>query len=150
MNHSFLALEGRRKYFNKSIHLLVLSLLKKIFCPFVKVKIAAHLCPDALMASPPIFWMERTGSSKNDEGRSSMMSPLTHIPFGLFKSPSKILDCTLEGDLERPKGIWVTAQKTSSSEEWGKLPPLRMVKGDDRWMKKWERRIDRWKGWFQK
>ena len=48
----------------------------------------------------------------------------------------KILDCTLEGDAKRPKGVWVTARKTSSPEEWGKLPPLRVVKSDDRlWMK---------------
>ncbi len=55
----------------------------------------------------------------------------------------KILDCTLEGDLKRPKGIWVTAQKTSRREEWGKLPPLRMVRSDDRIMKKLERRMAR-------
>ena len=48
----------------------------------------------------------------------------------------KILDCTLEGDWKRPKGVWITARKTSFSEEWGKLPPLRVVKSDDRlWMK---------------
>lgn len=48
----------------------------------------------------------------------------------------KILNCTLEGDRKRPKGIWVTARKTSSKEEWGRLPPLRVAKSDDRlWMK---------------
>jgi SAM-dependent methyltransferase len=57
----------------------------------------------------------------------------------------KILDCTLEGGLKRPKGIWVTAQKTSHQEEWGKLPPLRIVSSDDRWTAKLKRRFGRWK-----
>jgi SAM-dependent methyltransferase len=56
----------------------------------------------------------------------------------------KILDCTLEGSLKRPKGIWVTAQKTLSQEEWGKLPPLKVVSSDDRWRAKLKRRIGRW------
>jgi SAM-dependent methyltransferase len=56
----------------------------------------------------------------------------------------KILDCTLEGSLKRPKGIWVTAQKTLSQEEWGKLPPLKVVSSDDRWTAKLKRRVDRW------
>ena len=48
----------------------------------------------------------------------------------------KILDCTLEGNLKRPKGIWVTARKTSHPEGWGRLPPLRVARSDDRlWMK---------------
>lgn len=55
----------------------------------------------------------------------------------------KILDCTLEGDLKRPKGIWVTAQKTTHPEEWGKLPPLRVARSDDRLLKKMERKIKR-------
>lgn len=55
----------------------------------------------------------------------------------------KILDCTLEGDSKRPKGIWVCAQKTSHSEEWGKLPPLRIVGSDDQMIKKLDRRIHR-------
>lgn len=54
----------------------------------------------------------------------------------LLLSRFKILDCTLEGDHKRPKGIWVTARKTYSSEGCGKLPKLRVVKSDDRlWMK---------------
>jgi SAM-dependent methyltransferase len=57
----------------------------------------------------------------------------------------KILDCTLEGDLKRPKGIWVTAQKTSHEEEWGKLPLLRLVGSDDRICKKLGRRLARLK-----
>jgi SAM-dependent methyltransferase len=56
----------------------------------------------------------------------------------------KILDCTLEGSLKRPKGIWVIAQKTLSQEEWGKLPPLKVVSSDDRWRAKLKRRIGRW------
>jgi len=56
----------------------------------------------------------------------------------------KILDCTLEGNLKRPKGIWVTAQKTLSQEEWGKLPLLKVVRSDDRWTAKLKRRIGRW------
>jgi SAM-dependent methyltransferase len=56
----------------------------------------------------------------------------------------KILDCTLEGSLKRPKGIWVTAQKTLSQEEWGKLPLLKVVSSDDRWRAKLKRRIGRW------
>ena len=60
----------------------------------------------------------------------------------------KILDCTLEGDLKRPKGIWVTAQKTSHPEEWGKLPLLRRVESDDRIIKKLGRRMTRLKRIF--
>lgn len=55
----------------------------------------------------------------------------------------KILDCTLEGDLKRPKGIWVTARKTSNPEEWGKLPLLRTVASDDRLLSRLKRRIGR-------
>lgn len=55
----------------------------------------------------------------------------------------KILDCSLEGDLKRPKGIWVTAKKTSHPEEWGKLPSLRVVKSDDRLTEKLRRRVKR-------
>ena len=55
----------------------------------------------------------------------------------------KILDCTLEGSYKRPKGIWVTAKKTSAKEEWGKLPTPRMVESDDRLSEKLRRRIKR-------
>ena len=55
----------------------------------------------------------------------------------------QILDCSLEGNLKRPKGIWVTAKKTSQLEEWGKLPPLRVVKSDDRFSEKMKRRMKR-------
>ena len=41
----------------------------------------------------------------------------------------KILDCTLEDSLKKPKGIWVTARKTGPPEEWGKLPPLKVAGG---------------------
>lgn len=64
----------------------------------------------------------------------------------LLLSRFKILDMTLEGSLKRPKGIWVTAQKTSASEEWGKRPPLRTVDDDDRFIKRLGRKIGRWKG----
>lgn len=57
----------------------------------------------------------------------------------------RILDCTLEGSLKRPKGIWASAQKTSNPEEWGKLPPLEIVGSDDRILKKLERKILRFK-----
>jgi len=60
----------------------------------------------------------------------------------------KILDCALEGNLKRPKGIWVTAQKTSHPEEWGKLPSLRSVGSDDRIVKKLRRRMTRLKRIF--
>jgi SAM-dependent methyltransferase len=60
----------------------------------------------------------------------------------------KILDCALEGNLKRPKGIWITARKTSHSEEWGRLPPLRTVGSDDQILKKLERRVARLKGIF--
>lgn len=63
----------------------------------------------------------------------------------LLLSRFKILDCTLEGDSKRPKGIWVTAQKTSYPEEWGKLPLLRVVGSDDRMLKKLGRRMTRLK-----
>ena len=60
----------------------------------------------------------------------------------------KILDCTLEGNLKRPKGIWVTAQKTSSSEEWGRLPLPRTVQSDEGAIQKLRRKMERWKeGW---
>jgi len=55
----------------------------------------------------------------------------------------KILDCALEGDLKRPKGIWVTARKASSQEDCGKLPPLRIVKSDDRFSEKLKRKMRR-------
>ena len=61
----------------------------------------------------------------------------------LLLSRFKILDCALEGDLKRPKGIWVIAQKTSHPEEWGKLPLLRKVWSDDQIFKKLKRRIKR-------
>jgi SAM-dependent methyltransferase len=61
----------------------------------------------------------------------------------------KILDCTLEGDSKRPKGIWVTAQKTSHPEEWGKLPLLRIVGSDDQILRKLERRMVRLKRIFR-
>ena len=54
----------------------------------------------------------------------------------------KILDCALEGNLKRPKGIWITAQKTAHSEEWGKLPGARVVGSDDRISKKLSRRLN--------
>jgi SAM-dependent methyltransferase len=60
----------------------------------------------------------------------------------------KILDCTLEGDSKRPKGIWVTAQKTSHPEEWGTLPPVRTVGNDDQILRKLERRMVRLKRIF--
>jgi SAM-dependent methyltransferase len=63
----------------------------------------------------------------------------------LLLSGFKILDFTLEGDLKRPKGIWVTAQKTSHQEEWGKLPLLRLEKSDDQILKKLARRLARLK-----
>ena len=53
----------------------------------------------------------------------------------------KILDCTLEGSEEWPIGIWATAQKTSSQDEWGKLPPLRIMKWDDHLLKKLEKMV---------
>ncbi len=55
----------------------------------------------------------------------------------------KILDCTLEGDIKRPKGVWVTARKTLSSEEWGRLPTIRVVKSDDRLWMRLRRRMKR-------
>jgi SAM-dependent methyltransferase len=61
----------------------------------------------------------------------------------------KILDCTLEGDLKRPKGIWTIAQKTAKPKEWGKLPPLRVVGSDDQILKKLSRRVRRLKGRFK-
>lgn len=62
----------------------------------------------------------------------------------------KILDCTLEGNSKRPKGIWLTAQKTSPPEEWGKLPPFRIVPSDDRVLNKLERKITVLKGFFRR
>jgi SAM-dependent methyltransferase len=63
----------------------------------------------------------------------------------LLLSRFKIIDCTLEGDSKRLKGIWVTAQKTSKAEEWGKLPLLRIVGSDDQILKKLRRRMARLK-----
>jgi SAM-dependent methyltransferase len=56
----------------------------------------------------------------------------------------KILDCTLEGSSKRPKGVWVTAQKTLSAEEWGRLPLLRVVPSDEEFTQRLRRRIERW------
>jgi SAM-dependent methyltransferase len=53
----------------------------------------------------------------------------------------KILDCTLEGSSKRPKGIWVTARKIRTSEESGKLPPLRTAPSDDVFFARLKRRI---------
>lgn len=61
----------------------------------------------------------------------------------LLLSKFKILDCTLEGDHKRPKGIWVTARKTLVLEDCGKLPKLRVVKSDDRFWFKLKRRLKR-------
>jgi SAM-dependent methyltransferase len=60
----------------------------------------------------------------------------------------EIMDCTLEGSFKRPKGIWVTARKTSTPETWGKLPPLRSVRSDDQIFKKLERKLTRLKKSF--
>jgi SAM-dependent methyltransferase len=64
----------------------------------------------------------------------------------LLLNQFKILDCTLEGNQKRPKGIWVTAQKALSAEERGKLPPLRVVGSDDEFLPRLKRRIGRLKG----
>jgi hypothetical protein len=61
----------------------------------------------------------------------------------------KILDCPLEGNSKRPKGIWATAEKNSHPEEWGKLPLLRMVGSDDQILKKLGRRMTRLKRIFR-
>jgi SAM-dependent methyltransferase len=53
----------------------------------------------------------------------------------------KILDLTLEGDRKRPKGIWAAAQKTNSPEEWGQLPPLKVVKDQNRMSERLKRRL---------
>jgi SAM-dependent methyltransferase len=58
----------------------------------------------------------------------------------------KILDCTLEGNAKRPKGIWVTARKTPTPEEIGKLPPLRIVPSDDVFFARLKRRMGRLMG----
>jgi len=58
----------------------------------------------------------------------------------------KILDCALEGSPKRPKGIWITARKTPSQEEWGRLPPFRIAERDDRFWGKLKRRLPRFKG----
>jgi SAM-dependent methyltransferase len=59
----------------------------------------------------------------------------------LLLSRFKILDCALEGSENWPIGIWVTAQKTSIKEEWGRLPPLRIMKWDNRLLKKLEKMV---------
>jgi hypothetical protein len=59
----------------------------------------------------------------------------------LLLSRFKILDCALEGDLKRPKGIWVAAQKTSDPKEWGKLPPVRVMRRDDSFLSKTGHRV---------
>ncbi|HYA90545.1 MAG TPA: class I SAM-dependent methyltransferase [Thermodesulfobacteriota bacterium] len=63
----------------------------------------------------------------------------------LLLSRFKILDCTLEGSLEWPIGMWAVAQKTSSQDKWGKLPPLNVVKVDALMLKRMEKCIKRWK-----
>ena len=63
----------------------------------------------------------------------------------LLLSRFKILDCTLEGSLKRPKGIWVTARKTLSHEEWGKLPPLRVAENERRFLGRLGKKVGHWK-----
>jgi ubiquinone/menaquinone biosynthesis C-methylase UbiE len=58
----------------------------------------------------------------------------------------KILDCTLEGNSKRPKGIWVTARKNRTPEESGRLPVLRIVPSDDVLFARLKRRIGRLMG----
>jgi len=53
----------------------------------------------------------------------------------------KILDCTLEESLKKPKGVWVTARKTGSPEEWGKLPSLKVVGSRDSFVKKTKKKL---------
>jgi hypothetical protein len=53
----------------------------------------------------------------------------------------KILDCTVEESLKKPKGIWVTARKTGSPEDWGKLPPLRVVVSRDSFLRRTKKRL---------
>jgi SAM-dependent methyltransferase len=52
-----------------------------------------------------------------------------------------ILDCTLEGSVKKPKGVWITARKTSSPGEWGRLPPLRCVESEDGILGKMKRKF---------
>jgi len=52
-----------------------------------------------------------------------------------------ILECTLEGDRKRPKGIWVTARKTTNPMEWGRLPHLRIANSDEGFLKRLTRRL---------
>jgi hypothetical protein len=63
----------------------------------------------------------------------------------LLLSRFKIIDCTVEGSLEWPIGIWAVAQKTSSQDEWGKLPALNVVKMDALMLKRMEKSVKRWK-----
>jgi SAM-dependent methyltransferase len=58
----------------------------------------------------------------------------------------KILDCTLEGGLKRPKRIWMTAQETALSKEWRKLPPLNTIESDSQIIKKLGWKFARLKG----
>jgi len=55
-----------------------------------------------------------------------------------------ILDCALEGDRKRPKGIWVAARKTGSPSEWGILPTPRVVMSDKRISERLKRGFRRW------
>ncbi len=53
----------------------------------------------------------------------------------------QILDCTLEGSLKKPKGIWVTARKIASPEEEGKLPPLKVAGGQDSLLRRLKQKL---------
>ena len=53
----------------------------------------------------------------------------------------KILDCTLEESLKKPKGVWVTARKAGSPEEWGKLPSLKVVGSRDSFVRRTKKRL---------
>jgi len=64
----------------------------------------------------------------------------------LLLSRFRILDCTLEGSLKKPKGIWTTARKTDIPGEWGKLPPLGSVGEDSRFRDRLRRKVRSWKG----
>jgi len=64
----------------------------------------------------------------------------------LLLSRFTLLDCTLEENLKKPKGIWVVARKTSNPGEWGKLPPLRLSKKEEGFLGRWRRKVGERRG----
>ncbi len=55
----------------------------------------------------------------------------------LLLSKFKIEDYTMEGDENHPTGLWVTARKSTDTQNLGKLPPPNRVRIQTNWLWYW-------------